>query len=124
MYASVRLSFQKRKRRRKSLLGLELVSKHSKFVSSSQWLVIKCQIATRSSKKKGVYDSHDVDGRVGKSIRGHCSTDIINGENQVVSKSSDVTTADAFDKRQQQQDSTSSTSSLATTISADGNFDL
>ncbi|GJX44649.1 hypothetical protein Tco_0261325 [Tanacetum coccineum] len=46
------------------------------------------------------------------------------GENQVVSKSSDVTTADVFDKRQQQQDSTSSTSSLASTISADGNFDL
>ncbi|GJT88023.1 hypothetical protein Tco_1069740 [Tanacetum coccineum] len=50
--------------------------------------------------------------------------ELSNGENQVVSKSSDVTTADAFDKRQQQQDSTSSTSSLATTISADGNFDL
>ncbi|GJT95438.1 gag-pol polyprotein [Tanacetum coccineum] len=47
----------------------------------------------------------------------------INGENQFL-KSSDVTTADAFDKRQQQQDSTSSTSSLATTIPADGNFDL
>ncbi|GKD29744.1 hypothetical protein Tco_1240522, partial [Tanacetum coccineum] len=48
-----------------------------------------------------------------------------NGENQVVSKSSAVTTADAFDKRQQQQpDSTSSTSTLATTVSADGNFDL
>ncbi|GJR11465.1 hypothetical protein Tco_0794117 [Tanacetum coccineum] len=47
-----------------------------------------------------------------------------NGENQVVSKSSDVTTADASDKRQQQQDSTSSTSTLATTITADGNFDL
>ncbi|GJX68294.1 hypothetical protein Tco_0304021 [Tanacetum coccineum] len=47
-----------------------------------------------------------------------------NGENQVVSKSSDVTTANASDKRQQQQDSTSSTSTLATTITADGNFDL
>ncbi|GJW94203.1 hypothetical protein Tco_0173875 [Tanacetum coccineum] len=53
-----------------------------------------------------------------------CSMNNSNGENHVVSKSSDVTTADAFDKRQQQQDSTSSTSSLATTISADGNFDL
>ncbi|GJU63760.1 hypothetical protein Tco_1245595 [Tanacetum coccineum] len=42
----------------------------------------------------------------------------------MTSMPSDVTTADAFDKRQQQQDSTSSTSSLATTISADGNFDL
>ncbi|GJS44077.1 hypothetical protein Tco_0569120 [Tanacetum coccineum] len=69
------------------------------------------------------YDSHDVNDRVGKSIR-HLFDELSNGENQVVSKSSDVTTADAFDKRQQQQDSTSSTSSLATTISADGNFDL
>ncbi|GJU41743.1 hypothetical protein Tco_1194700 [Tanacetum coccineum] len=53
-----------------------------------------------------------------------CSTNYSNGENQVVSKSSAVTTADASDKRQQQQDSTSSTSTLATTITADGNFDL
>ncbi|GJU06827.1 hypothetical protein Tco_1123257 [Tanacetum coccineum] len=53
-----------------------------------------------------------------------CSTNHSNGENQVVSKSSAVTTADASDKRQQQQDSTSSTSTLATTITADGNFDL
>ncbi|GJY24739.1 hypothetical protein Tco_0398397 [Tanacetum coccineum] len=53
-----------------------------------------------------------------------CSTNNSNGENQVVSKSSAVTTADASDKRQQQQDSTSSTSTLATTITADGNFDL
>ncbi|GJT95171.1 hypothetical protein Tco_1090689 [Tanacetum coccineum] len=34
------------------------------------------------------------------------------------------TTADASDKRQQQPDSTSSTSTLATTVTADGNFDL
>nr|GFA24975.1 hypothetical protein [Tanacetum cinerariifolium] len=47
-----------------------------------------------------------------------------NGENQLISKSSDVTTADASDKRQQQLDSTSSTSTLATTVSADENFDL
>nr|GEY82245.1 hypothetical protein [Tanacetum cinerariifolium] len=47
-----------------------------------------------------------------------------NGENQVVSKPSAVTTADTSDKRQQQTDSTSSTSSLATTVTADGNFDL
>ncbi|GJR15270.1 gag-pol polyprotein [Tanacetum coccineum] len=47
-----------------------------------------------------------------------------NGENQVVSKSSAVTTADASDKRQQQRDSSSSTSTLATTVTADGNFDL
>nr|GEU85213.1 hypothetical protein [Tanacetum cinerariifolium] len=53
-----------------------------------------------------------------------CSMNYSNGENQVVSKSTAVTTADASDKRQQQQDSTSSTSTLATTITADGNSDL
>ncbi|GJS96443.1 hypothetical protein Tco_0803411 [Tanacetum coccineum] len=47
-----------------------------------------------------------------------------NGENQFVSKSSAVTTADASEKRQQQPYSTSSTSTLATTVTADGNFDL
>nr|GFB83657.1 hypothetical protein [Tanacetum cinerariifolium] len=45
------------------------------------------------------------------------------GENRDVSKPSAVTTADTSDKRQQQPDSTSSTSSLATTVFADGNFD-
>ncbi|GJS38031.1 hypothetical protein Tco_0404685 [Tanacetum coccineum] len=44
----------------------------------------------------------------------------LNGENQVVLKSSAVTTADASDKRQQQPDSTSSTSTLATSVTADG----
>nr|GEW87048.1 ribonuclease H-like domain-containing protein [Tanacetum cinerariifolium] len=53
-----------------------------------------------------------------------CSTNYSNRENQVVSKSFTVTTADASDKRQQQQDSTSSTSTLATTIAANGNFDF
>ncbi|GJZ84151.1 hypothetical protein Tco_0649490 [Tanacetum coccineum] len=48
----------------------------------------------------------------------------LNEENQVVLKSSAVTTADASDKRQQQPDSTSSASTLATTISADGHFDV
>ncbi|GJT75365.1 hypothetical protein Tco_1042090 [Tanacetum coccineum] len=42
----------------------------------------------------------------------------------VVSMSSNVPTADASDKCQQQPDSTSSTSTLATTVTADGNFDL
>ncbi|GJT87317.1 hypothetical protein Tco_1069034 [Tanacetum coccineum] len=59
-----------------------------------------------------------------ESIFGHLFDELSNGENQVVSKSSAVTTADASDKCQQQQDSTSSTSTLATTITADGNFDL
>ncbi|GJZ43970.1 hypothetical protein Tco_0591225 [Tanacetum coccineum] len=39
-------------------------------------------------------------------------------------RSSVVTTVDASDKRQQQPNSTSSTSTLATTVSADENFDL
>nr|GEU78771.1 ribonuclease H-like domain-containing protein [Tanacetum cinerariifolium] len=47
-----------------------------------------------------------------------------NGENQVVSKSSVVTTVDASDKRQQQPDSTSSTSILASIVTADGIIDL
>ncbi|GKE81829.1 hypothetical protein Tco_1551829, partial [Tanacetum coccineum] len=47
-----------------------------------------------------------------------------NGENQVVLKSSVVTTTDASNKRQQQPDSTSSTSTLAKTVTANGNFDL
>ncbi|GKD37819.1 retrovirus-related pol polyprotein from transposon TNT 1-94 [Tanacetum coccineum] len=47
-----------------------------------------------------------------------------NGENQVVLKSFVVTTTDASNKRQQQPDSTSSTSTLATIVTANGNFDL
>ncbi|GJR78862.1 hypothetical protein Tco_0149647 [Tanacetum coccineum] len=47
-----------------------------------------------------------------------------NGENQVVLKSSAVTTTDASNKHQQQPDSTSSTSTLASTVTANGNFDL
>ncbi|GJW76278.1 hypothetical protein Tco_0137960 [Tanacetum coccineum] len=48
----------------------------------------------------------------------------VNGKNEVVSKSSAVTTTDASDKRQQQSDTRSSTSILATIVIADGNFDL
>ncbi|GJU39742.1 reverse transcriptase domain-containing protein [Tanacetum coccineum] len=53
-----------------------------------------------------------------------CSTNNSNGENQVVLNSFTVTTADASDKHQQQPDSTLSTSTLATTVTADGNFDF
>ncbi|GKC10648.1 hypothetical protein Tco_1007430 [Tanacetum coccineum] len=45
-----------------------------------------------------------------------------NEENQVVLKSSSVNTTDVSNKRQQQPDSTSSTSTLATTVTANGNF--
>ncbi|GKG27604.1 hypothetical protein Tco_0405931, partial [Tanacetum coccineum] len=44
-----------------------------------------------------------------------------NGENQVVLKSFAVTTTDASNKRQQ-PDSTSSTSTQATSVTAEGNF--
>nr|GEV39693.1 hypothetical protein [Tanacetum cinerariifolium] len=59
-----------------------------------------------------------------ESLFGPFFDEYFNGENQIVSMSSAVTTADASIKRQQQQDSTSSTSSLPTTVTADGNFDL
>ncbi|GKA11365.1 hypothetical protein Tco_0690798 [Tanacetum coccineum] len=59
-----------------------------------------------------------------ESLFGPLFDEYFNGENQVVSKSSAVTTADTSDKRQQQPDSTSSTSTLATTVTVDGNFDL
>nr|GEV88159.1 hypothetical protein [Tanacetum cinerariifolium] len=63
-------------------------------------------------------------GRIFKSVGLSPSFDeYFNGENQVVSKSSVVTTADASDKRQQQPDSTASTSTLATTVTVGGNFD-
>ncbi|GKB70551.1 hypothetical protein Tco_0931963 [Tanacetum coccineum] len=59
-----------------------------------------------------------------ESLFGPLFDEYFNGENQVVSKSYVVTTADASDKRQQQPDSTSSTSTLLTTVIADGNFDF
>ncbi|GJR68243.1 hypothetical protein Tco_0014308 [Tanacetum coccineum] len=52
------------------------------------------------------------------------STRYFNGEKSSCLKSFAVTTTDASNKRQQQPDSTSSTSTLATTVTADGNFDL
>ncbi|GKB27520.1 hypothetical protein Tco_0866921 [Tanacetum coccineum] len=55
------------------------------------------------------------DSCTGKSWKDYtvfCSTNNSDGENQVVSKSSAVTTADASDKRQQQPDLTLSTSTL------------
>ncbi|GKE44880.1 hypothetical protein Tco_1472164 [Tanacetum coccineum] len=59
-----------------------------------------------------------------ESLFGHLFDEYFNGVNQVVSKSSAVTAANASVKRQQQPDSTSSTSTLATSVTADGNFDL
>nr|GEV68534.1 hypothetical protein [Tanacetum cinerariifolium] len=59
-----------------------------------------------------------------ESLFGPFFDEYFNRENQVVSKSFAVTTADASDKRLQQPDSTSSTSTLATSVTADGNFDI
>ncbi|GKC54319.1 hypothetical protein Tco_1077064 [Tanacetum coccineum] len=59
-----------------------------------------------------------------ESLFGPSFDEYFNGENQVVSKYSAVTTADASYKRQQQPDSTSSTLNLATTVVAGENFDL
>ncbi|GJT03270.1 hypothetical protein Tco_0824439 [Tanacetum coccineum] len=59
-----------------------------------------------------------------KSLFDHLFDEYFNGVNQVVSKSSAVTAADASVKRQQQPNSTSSTSTLATTFTADGNFNM
>ncbi|GJX79987.1 hypothetical protein Tco_0328136 [Tanacetum coccineum] len=50
-----------------------------------------------------------------------CSTNMSMEKIKLFQKSFVVTTADASDKRQQQPDSTSSTSTLATTVTADGN---
>nr|GEW20535.1 hypothetical protein [Tanacetum cinerariifolium] len=58
-----------------------------------------------------------------ESIFGHLFDEYFNEENQVVSKSFAVTTVDTSDKHQQQPDLTSSTSTLAITVTADGNFD-
>ncbi|GJV57776.1 hypothetical protein Tco_1458781 [Tanacetum coccineum] len=76
--------------------------------------------ASHHNVNKSSYDRYD---RVGKSIRS-LFDEYFNGVNLVVSKSSAVTAADAPDKRQQQPDSISSTSTLATTVTADGNFDV
>ncbi|GKE84299.1 hypothetical protein Tco_1558041 [Tanacetum coccineum] len=59
-----------------------------------------------------------------ESLFGPLFDEYLNGENQVVLKSSAVTTADASDKRQQQPDSTSSTSTLTTSVTADGNIEF
>ncbi|GJT90285.1 hypothetical protein Tco_1079130 [Tanacetum coccineum] len=55
-------------------------------------------------------------------VRNMEGVDLLKGCRSTISSSA-VTTADASNKRQQ-PDSTSSTSTLATTVTADGNFDL
>nr|GEU73701.1 retrovirus-related Pol polyprotein from transposon opus [Tanacetum cinerariifolium] len=59
-----------------------------------------------------------------ESLFGHLFDEYFNGDNQVVSKSFVVAIVGASNKHQQQPDSTSSTSNLATTVIADGNFNI
>nr|GEV01704.1 hypothetical protein [Tanacetum cinerariifolium] len=59
-----------------------------------------------------------------ESLFGPSFDEYLNGEDQVVLKPSVVTTTDTSDKCQQQPDSTSSTSTLATTVTANGSFNL
>ncbi|GKB80706.1 hypothetical protein Tco_0947601 [Tanacetum coccineum] len=70
-----------------------------------------------------LYDSHDVNDKVRKSIRSFVD-ELFKWRKSSYFKVFRCSTADASDKRQQQQDLTSSTSTLTTTMTADGNFDL
>nr|GEW50799.1 hypothetical protein [Tanacetum cinerariifolium]GEX17682.1 hypothetical protein [Tanacetum cinerariifolium] len=82
----------------------------------------QASISRTQSDKAPVYDSDGL-AESWKVYSVICSKNDSNGENQVVSKSSSITTTDASDKRQQ-QDSALDSSNLATTITVDGNFDL
>nr|GEU97269.1 hypothetical protein [Tanacetum cinerariifolium] len=69
------------------------------------------------------YDSHGFNDRVGKYIR-YFIRRIFKWRESSCSNASAVTTIDASDKRQQLPDSSSSTSTLATTVTVDENFDV
>ncbi|GKD30779.1 hypothetical protein Tco_1241557, partial [Tanacetum coccineum] len=86
---------------------------------SKQTLDLSACTSINVQKEQSLYSSAELESLFGSSF-----DEYFNGVNQVVSKSFAVTTADASDKRQQQPDSTSSTSTLATTVTADGNFDV
>ncbi|GJY50564.1 hypothetical protein Tco_0441411 [Tanacetum coccineum] len=88
------------------------------FEHNGSSLTPQCQ---KSSYNR--YDKHDVDDRVGKSIRFFIRR-IFQWSKSSCFKVFAVTTADASDKRQQQPDLTSSTSTLATTVTADEKFDV
>ncbi|GKA33180.1 hypothetical protein Tco_0719547 [Tanacetum coccineum] len=91
----------------------------SKIHECKQTLNFNAGTSITVQKEQNIYLSVELE-----SLFGPLFGEYLNGENQVVSKSSTVTTADASDKRQQQLDSTPSTSTLAITITADGNFGL
>ncbi|GKA04119.1 hypothetical protein Tco_0676900 [Tanacetum coccineum] len=91
----------------------------SNIHESKQTLDLSAGISINVRKEQSLDLSAELE-----SLFGPLFDEYLNGENQVVSKSSTVTTADASDKRQQKPDSTLSTSTLATSVTADGNFDL
>ncbi|GJR87027.1 hypothetical protein Tco_0211038 [Tanacetum coccineum] len=88
------------------------------FEHNGSSLTPQCQ---KSSYNR--YDKHDVDDRVGKSIRFFVRR-IFQWSKSSCFKVFAVTAADASDKRQQQPDLTSSTSTLKTTVTADEKFDV
>nr|GEU73683.1 hypothetical protein [Tanacetum cinerariifolium] len=89
------------------------------FHKCKQTLDLSADTSINVQKEQGFDLSEELE-----SLFGPLFDEYFNEENQVVSKSSDVTTADTSDKHQQQQDSTSSTLTLAITVTADGNFDM
>ncbi|GJT58963.1 hypothetical protein Tco_1002496 [Tanacetum coccineum] len=66
----------------------------------AEFMYLSASCLLSSSRNGFRYDSHDVNDKSWKVYSVICSTNCSNGENQVVSKSSAVATADASDKRQ------------------------
>ncbi|GJS16045.1 hypothetical protein Tco_0410517 [Tanacetum coccineum] len=102
----------------------------SSFLDSKHFISLISMNANKLWDVKQAYTIHvqkeqslDLSAEL-ESLFGHLFDEYFNGVNQVVSKSFVVTAADASVKRQQQPDSTSSTSTLATTVTADRNFDF
>ncbi|GJV55901.1 hypothetical protein Tco_1456906 [Tanacetum coccineum] len=101
----------------------------SKIQECKQTLDLSADQASNLNVKRHLYKTVQAAETVTTSneldlLFGPLFNEYFNVENQVVSKSSAVTTTDASNKRQQQLDSTSSTLTLATTVTANGNFDL
>ncbi|GKD69419.1 hypothetical protein Tco_1323509, partial [Tanacetum coccineum] len=86
---------------------------------------IELKVQDDSRRPGNDIDAHDADIRPIYDEEPMAEVQLTANEKRIhFSKSSAVTTADTSDKRQQQPDSTSSTSTLATTVTADGNFDV
>ncbi|GKC03608.1 hypothetical protein Tco_0995218 [Tanacetum coccineum] len=106
--------------------GFDLSAVQASLQNVKEWCLNKTVQASHLNVNISSYsrhDSYEINDRV-ESLFGPLFDEYFNGENQVISKSSTVTTIDASDKRQQQPDSTSSTSNLVTSVTADGNFDM